>query len=106
TVTVGGVPMMEYRVWIDPGSPYAPGHMARICGDLSEWTPAGTGEVRLTTARGVSNAIQVTVNNQFSSLTRSLVNRSPATRTSRGYAKHGSGEARLRYPYVSTMPSR
>lgn len=60
-LTVGGAPVSVYREWADPGRPYGPGRLARICGELSRWSRSGEKQVRLTTRNGLSNAMSLRI---------------------------------------------
>jgi hypothetical protein len=67
-ISVGGVSLSGYTKWVDPGPPYGGQHLAAACGTLSRWTPAGRTKIVLTTGAGVSNALEIKVENDFSGL--------------------------------------
>ena len=60
-ITVGGTPEVNYKLWLDPGDAYRPGHYAKACGQISRSTPDGKSMVELTTAQGKSNPLPFTV---------------------------------------------
>ncbi len=60
-LTVGGAPVSVYREWADPGRPYGPGRLARICGELNRWSRSGEKQVQLTTRNGLSNAMSLRI---------------------------------------------
>jgi hypothetical protein len=47
-------PLVNYKVWSDPGAPYLPGHYAKACGQIPSSVAAGNHAVSLTTSAGRS----------------------------------------------------
>ncbi len=64
TLSVGGVPLMAYEKWADPGAPYASGHFAEICGRMSDALPPGMFGVQLTTRFASSNTLLINLRDQ------------------------------------------
>jgi hypothetical protein len=57
----GGVEVVAYKLWHDPGAPYQPGHYAKICGQISHLTKFGSAGVQLKEPQASSNILPFTV---------------------------------------------
>jgi len=61
TILIGGVQAAMYKLWVDRGEPYRPGHYAKACVQISHQTPPGTSTVQLATKMGTSNSLRFQV---------------------------------------------
>ena len=60
-ISIGGTQAVNYKLWVDPGEPYQPGHYAKACAQVNNVTPDGKSQLTLTTAQGKSNPLPFTV---------------------------------------------
>jgi hypothetical protein len=58
---IGGVEAAAYKLWLDPGDPYIPGHYAKACGQVRHLAHKGAGNVQIVSAQGASNSLRFTV---------------------------------------------
>jgi hypothetical protein len=56
-VSVGGVNLVNHKVWSDPGQPYLPGHYAKACGQIAASTPVGPQNIVVTVGGVASSSL-------------------------------------------------
>ncbi len=61
TISIGGTAAAAYKVWLDPGAPYLPGHYAKACAQISHATPSGSQTMQLNISQKTSNTLPFTV---------------------------------------------